>query len=292
MSLQDVCNIENTIAYIEAHLDEKLELEQLASAMNYSKYHLHRMFTETAGMTVHDYILRRKMTEAAKLLVFSERSILDISISSGFESQQAFSAAFKALYKQTPAKFRIGREFYPLQLRFRLQKDMEALEFQQSDIRFAERKDIPAWMELVRLVIGGYPHLEEKGYVRKLEQYIARKEALILQEKDSTVGAMAFSYGTGRIEFFGIHPQFRRKNLTKLFLDKLVEEILPGQPVSMTTYRAGDRADTGYRRMLQDLGFAERELLIEFGYPTQRFMLPPEKKEDESDGAETEQACR
>ena len=47
----------------------------------------------------------------------------------------------------------------------------------------------------------------------------------------------------------------------------------------MTTYREGDKADTGHRKLLKHLGFAERELLIEFGYPTQRFVISPKEKE-------------
>lgn len=47
----------------------------------------------------------------------------------------------------------------------------------------------------------------------------------------------------------------------------------------MTTFREGDRADTGHRDGLKRLGFAERELLVEFGYPTQRFVLQKEKLE-------------
>ena len=54
---------------------------------------------------------------------------------------------------------------------------------------------------------------------------------------------------------------------------------MPDQEISMTTYREGDKADTGYRTLLKNLGFAERELLIEFGYPTQRFVLDPLNKE-------------
>lgn len=288
MSLPNICNIENTIAFIEEHLDGKLDLGRVAEAMYYSKYYLHRMFTETTSMTIHDYVVRRQMTEAAKLLVFSEKSILDISISCGYKSQQAFTTAFKAMYKLPPAEFRRQQEFYPLQLRFALKKDIEALEFKKSDIRFAEQKDIPAWMELMRLVIDGYPHLEEKEYIQNLTGHIARREALILKERDSAAGVVAFSYETGNVEFFGVHPQLRRKNLTKLFLDKLMEEILPGQAVSMTTYRTGDRADTGWRKLLTELGFAERELLVEYDYPTQRFVLPPGSKEDERDGRETE----
>lgn len=44
--------------------------------------------------------------------------------------------------------------------------------------------------------------------------------------------------------------------------------------MSTTTYREGDKADTGHRETLTELGFAEAELLIEFGYPTQKFISP------------------
>ena len=48
----------------------------------------------------------------------------------------------------------------------------------------------------------------------------------------------------------------------------------------MTTYREGDRADIGHRELLKNLGFAEKELLIEYGYPTQRFVIFPKNQED------------
>jgi len=91
---------------------------------------------------------------------------------------------------------------------------------------------------------------------------------------------MAFSDYSGCIDFLGINPQYRKQGIQKLFLDALMEIYLPGQEISMTTYREGDKADTGHRDVLKQLGFAERELLIEFGYPTQRFVLPPKYMED------------
>ena len=78
-------NIKNVMAaidYIESHLHEKLDLETIAEAVHYSKYHLHRMFTGTVGLTIQTYVQRRQLTEAAKLLVFSDRPILDIAPSS------------------------------------------------------------------------------------------------------------------------------------------------------------------------------------------------------------------
>ena len=59
---------------------------------------------------------------------------------------------------------------------------------------------------------------------------------------------------------------------------------MPGQEISTTTYRKQDKADTGHRDLLLQLGFAERELLTEFGYPTQRFVHPPKRQEDMEHG--------
>ena len=275
MEIQRVVSIETVIEFIESNLDGKLELDAVAAAVHYSKYHLHRMFTETVGMTIHDYVSRRQLTEAAKQLVFSRKPIIDIALIGGFESQQAFTSAFKAMYKMPPAEYREAGQFYPLQLRFHLHKEAhKSIEFTSDDIRLATASDIPAWMELVRMVVDGYPYLDEADYLAKLENSIENSRALILPSGKTAIGIMAFSHHTGSIEFMGVHPQYRNHGIQKLFLDKLVHEYLPQQEISTTTYRENDKADTGHRNELKQLGFAERELLIEFGYPTQRFVLP------------------
>lgn len=279
MGTRAIYNIEKVIDFIENNLNGKLDLETVANAVHYSKYHIHRMFTDVVGMTIHDYALRRQLTEAAKLLVFSDKAIIDIALICGYESQQAFTVAFKAMYKLPPAEYREMQEFYPLQLAFTLQENMNNMEFRTSDICFATRKDITAWLELVRLVIDGYPHLDEGDYIQKLNACIEQKQALIMKNGDTAIGIMAFSYDTGSIEFFGIHPQYRKSGIAKTFLDKLMVDILPKREISVTTFRNGDRADTGHREALQKLGFAEQELLVEFGYPTQRFVLLPHSRE-------------
>ena len=102
------------------------------------------------------------------------------------------------------------------------------------------------------------------------------------------IGVMGFSQGTDSIDFLAVHPQYRHLGITKLFLDKLAEELLCGKEITLTTYRAGDKADTGYREEYRRLGFAERELLVEYGYPTQRFVLPPKNKEETRNDRNTE----
>jgi len=280
-------NIEMVIDYIENNLDGKIDLETVANEIHYSKYHLHRMFTSTVGMTIHDYVQRRQLTEAAKLLVFSEKPIIEIAFICGYESQQAFSSIFKSMYKIPPAEYRENCEFYPLQLRFTLHRNTSKTELTKDDICVAEKADISAWMDLMRLVIDGYPVMDEADYLSKLVIAINEKRALVLKDKGVLIGAMAFSSQSGCIDFLGVHPQYRNKGIQKLFLEALLETYLPNQEICTTTYRDGDKADTGYRNLLKQLGFAERELLVEFGYPTQRFVLSPGHKEDIENGGTT-----
>lgn len=114
----NLLTIARIVDYIEAHLEEKLDLENIANEVGYSKYHLHRMFTSIVGFTVHSYVQRRRLTEAARLLIFSDKSIMEISLYAGYETQQSFSVAFKAMFDFSPQELRKKKDFYPLQLKF------------------------------------------------------------------------------------------------------------------------------------------------------------------------------
>lgn len=269
--------VSDVIDYIEAHLGEKIDLECIAGVARYSKYHLHRIFVDTVGMTIHDYVHRRQLTEAAKLLVFSDKPIIEIAFLCGYESQRSFSFAFKSMYKLPPAQFRCNRIFYPLQLKWSLNKYKSCDVFTEKDIRIAVKADLNNWIDLMRLVIDGYPFLDEADYCNAISKYIDDRHAIVLYDQDLLVGAMAFSVRPGSIDFLGIHPQYRKSCIQALFLKVLLTNYLPDQEISITTFREGDKADTGYRDMLKQLGFAERELLTEYGYPTQRFSVIPEK---------------
>lgn len=275
--------ISMAIAYIEANLTKKLDLDMVAGAVHYSKYHLHRMFSKTLGMTLHDYLQRRQLTEAAKLLVFSEQSILDIALLAGYESQQAFHSIFKSMYKQSPNKYRENERFYPLQLKFEFEGSFPMLSQNLEgtwNIVYAKEADIPCWMNLVKLVIDGFPHLHEEEYIAVLKQQIQMKQALILKDGQIAIGILLFSRKNGSIDFMGVHPLYRQKGIPKAFLIKIADELLNSKEISITTYRAGDKADIGHRKQIMELGFAEAELLVEYGYPTQRFVLPKEAVHD------------
>lgn len=75
-TMRTIENIIATLDHIESHLDEPLTLETVADELGYSRYHLHRMFTRTVGITIHAYIRRRQLTEAAGRLGFQRRRSL------------------------------------------------------------------------------------------------------------------------------------------------------------------------------------------------------------------------
>lgn len=140
------CNADKiaiVIDYIENHLSEEITLDELAEIAGYSKYHLHRMFTGLIGFSVHNYVKRRKLTEAAKKLLFTDNSVLDIALESGYESQQAFTLAFKELYKKTPHAFRKKHEFNPIQLKFIMEGNLSKLRGDRiMDIRIVDSEPI------------------------------------------------------------------------------------------------------------------------------------------------------
>ena len=281
--MQPIEEIILTVNYIEANLTRKIDLDMIAQAVHYSKYHLHRVFSHTVGLTIHDYIQRRQLTEAGKLLVFSEKSIVEIALLSGYQSQQAFTNAFTSMYKIPPNKYREKEKFYPLQLKFEFDGRYDMLKRPENrawDIRYATKEDIPAWMELVRLVIDGFPNLQEDTYMEVLRQRIRTNQALIVKDGVTAVGILLLSWDTGSIDFMGCHPLYRKMGIPRAFLDKVMGELLTGQEISITTFREGDKADNGQRREIQGLGFAEAELLEEYGYPTQRFVLSREVQKD------------
>lgn len=273
---KNIVNVTSVIEYIEDHLSDKLDLEVVANAVHYSKYHLHRVFTNTVGLTIHNYVQRRQLTEAAKLLVYTNKPIIEIAFIARYESQQSFTAVFKSMYKKSPNQYRKDEEFYPLQLKYTLNKKATKIESEidwKTEIIYATFEDIPLWMELVHLVIDGFPYLKENEYKDLLRQYIKNKQALIMKDGDIAIGIMTFTPETGSIDFMGIHPQYQKKCIAKAFLEKIRSELLEEIEISITTFREGDKADSGYRKFYKNLGFAEAELLVEFGYPTQRFIL-------------------
>lgn len=93
--------------YIDQHLDQPLELADLADVANFSRFHFHRIFHAWMGETLGDYARRRRLEKAAfRLSCSSTETVLATALATGFASGEAFARAFKLKFGCTPSAWR------------------------------------------------------------------------------------------------------------------------------------------------------------------------------------------
>lgn len=91
---------------IEGSLKRPIALHALAQHAGFSLWHFHRIFTEHTGESLGSYLRKRRLTAAAEELARTERSVLDVALDYQFESNAAFTRAFKAAFDSSPSEFR------------------------------------------------------------------------------------------------------------------------------------------------------------------------------------------
>lgn len=108
--------VKELAAYIEDNLREEadLSLDCVEERFGYSKFYLNRLFSEQMGCTIHQYVMERRLTEAARELVDTDKAIVEIACGAGYQSQQAFTQAFRQRYGCSPLAYREKRLFHPL----------------------------------------------------------------------------------------------------------------------------------------------------------------------------------
>jgi AraC family transcriptional regulator len=95
------------IEAIDRRLDQPLDLASLAAVAHFSPSHFHRLFAAWTGETLGDYLRRRRVEQAASRLASQPRlSVLQVALSVGFGSGEAFSRAFKARFGCSPSAWR------------------------------------------------------------------------------------------------------------------------------------------------------------------------------------------
>lgn len=97
------------IDYIEKHLCEKLKLNEIAKQVHFSEFHFHRLFRKAIGMPLMHYIRARRLSEAAAELVETNEDITSIAFKYQFSSEEAFSRAFRQMYRICPRDYRNTR---------------------------------------------------------------------------------------------------------------------------------------------------------------------------------------
>jgi AraC family transcriptional regulator len=92
--------------YIAAHLGETMSLANLAAAAGLSRMHFARQFRAATGLRPHEYVLIRRIESAKSLLSNTRMPLVDVALTTGFQTQSHFSTVFKHLTQETPARWR------------------------------------------------------------------------------------------------------------------------------------------------------------------------------------------
>lgn len=98
--------MEAALEYLERNLEGELEWGRAAAAANCSAFHFMRMFEVVAGVTIGEYVRRRRLSLAAQRLPSGEDRIVDLALRFGYESADAFSKAFRREFGMNPSEAR------------------------------------------------------------------------------------------------------------------------------------------------------------------------------------------
>ena len=98
--------IQAALSFIEMNLGEDISLGSIANAVGFSKFYFHRTFQSEVGIPLYEYIRKRRLASASALLRNTDMPILDIAITFQFDSQEAFTRAFKSIYQLPPGRYR------------------------------------------------------------------------------------------------------------------------------------------------------------------------------------------
>ena len=92
--------------YLDEHYTEKIVLDDLADRFFINKFYLSKIFKETYGTTINNYVIERRITRAKQLLRFTSKTIDEVGIEVGMDSANYFSRAFHKVEGISPSEYR------------------------------------------------------------------------------------------------------------------------------------------------------------------------------------------
>jgi len=121
--------LNSAINYIEEHLSEEVNYEDVAKVACCSTYHFQRMFSYIANMPLSEYIRRRRMSKAAVDLIDNNEKVIDVALRYGYNSPTAFNRAFKNVHGIAPSQTKLNgvslKAFPPISFKIMIKGDVE-----------------------------------------------------------------------------------------------------------------------------------------------------------------------
>ena len=100
--MQWIASIQQAISYMEAHLLEEINYEDVARQVHTSGYEFHRAFSFLTGMTPNAYIRNRRLSLAGREIVETQEKITDIALKYGYDTPESFTKAFTRFHGIAP----------------------------------------------------------------------------------------------------------------------------------------------------------------------------------------------
>lgn len=92
--------------YIQENYRKKITNTELAALVGYHEYHLNRLFLSSTGLTLHEYLLKVRLTQAYALITNTNLPLQTISEQTGFTAYPHFSNSFRTVYGLSPTQCR------------------------------------------------------------------------------------------------------------------------------------------------------------------------------------------
>jgi transcriptional regulator GlxA family with amidase domain len=92
--------------YVELHLSENIDLPTLAAVAGLSMDHFARQFKQSAGVTPHHYLTKKRVGRAQEMLAETDLSLSEIAYATGFSDQSHLARHFRYVVGTTPREFR------------------------------------------------------------------------------------------------------------------------------------------------------------------------------------------
>ncbi|WP_055551902.1 AraC family transcriptional regulator [Streptomyces sp. NBRC 110028] len=180
--------LNEALDHIESHLDQRIEVTELARIAVTSEYHFRRMFSALAGISLSEYIRRRRLTVAGAEVLAGERTLLEIAVRYGYGSGEAFARAFRTLHGVGPGEARRGGAALNSQPRMSFRLVVEGSSTMRYWVVERERFHVVGKKARVPLVhVGVNPAIAE--FIRGIDAETTRRVAALSdQEPEGIVG--------------------------------------------------------------------------------------------------------
>jgi len=136
--------LEKALQYIEKHLTDEININEIANQSYTSSSHFQLMFHLVTGMTVGEYIRNRRLSSAAQDLLQPNSKVIDVAMKYQYDTSESFSKAFARFHGVPPSKVQRGkiRLFHPLTINVTIQGGFDMSHKFIDDILMVDWKEI------------------------------------------------------------------------------------------------------------------------------------------------------